>query len=113
MKKSRLVYALSSTAIMLLCLSPIASADNPGTGIESRIARQQGKIGNKRASKKISAEQASRADNATYRIANQEQEMRTKHHGKLTRRDKAKLNRELNRNDRIINGETKKGKTKN
>ena len=97
---------------MLLSIAPLSSAENKAD-IESRISAQQGKIGNKRANKKITAAQASRADNLTYRVSNEEAKMRNKHQGNLTRRDKAKLNRMLNRNDRILNRETAKGKVKN
>lgn len=76
--------------------------------IESRISNQQGKIGSLKASKKLNGAQTSRADNFTYKITQEEQKMKTRHHGKLTARDKAKLNRQLNRNDRIINREKKK-----
>ncbi len=99
-----------SASIAAFILSFICSSVSMADDIESRVARQQGKIGNKRSDKKLSAAQAARADNMSYKITSEEQEMKTKHQGKLTRRDKAKLNRQLNRNDRIINRQSRNNK---
>lgn len=90
LKKAGIFLALMGLAFTTTC----AQADN----IDNRIQRQQGHIANKRKNKKISVDQAVRADNATYRIQGEEQRMRDRHHGKLTRNDRIRLNRQLNRN---------------
>jgi len=40
----------------------------------------------------------------------EEMAMKSKHHGKLTRRDKAKLNHQMRQNQRIMNRETRSKK---
>lgn len=69
-------------------------ADN----INSRLEHQQGKIAKQQGKKKISAYRAAKADENCYKMLGEEQKMRDRHHGKLTRRDKNRLNRRMNRN---------------
>lgn len=98
----KLVAAFALVASTLVSI-PSSQADD----ISTRIARQQGKIAKMQGKKKISAGTANRADSFTYRISEQEQKMKDRHQGRLTRRDRARLNRELNRNNNMINKSSK------
>ncbi len=98
MNKPKLLLGLSALFLVNVFIPSVLADD-----IDSRIARQQGKIGKLQGRKKISAEQAARADRLTYKVTAEEQKMKTRHHGKLTLRDKAKLNRQLNRNNSKMN----------
>ena len=70
--------------------------------INSRLEEQSGRIGQGLDKKGTNKAQDRRADEASYRIAAQEQAMRTKHNGHLTKHDQRKLRRELNGNSRRI-----------
>ncbi len=98
------VKAITLLAVLVAVSTGAVRADD----IESRLSKQQGRIGKAQGNKKLSGSQVTRADNFDYKITAEEQEMKTKNHGKLTRRDKAKLNRQINRNTRTINRELKK-----
>ncbi len=103
MKNSVLLKTVSLVAASLAFSASAAFADD----IESRVAKQQGRVGKLHANKKLSAQEVTKADNFSYKITAEEQKMKTAHHGKLTRRDKAKLNRQINNNAREISRETK------
>jgi hypothetical protein len=72
------------------------------TEINSRMEEQSGRIQHGKGKHKMSVGQQTRADEADYRIAAQEQAMRGRHNGKLTKHDQRVLNRKLNRNSRRI-----------
>src|SRR6185295_9843724 len=102
MKNSRVITVLSSLAVLSVLVTPVAIADN----IDNRIQKQQGQAGKMNANKRMNAGNAKAADNATYRIQAEEQKLKDKHGGQLTRADKRKLNRQLNRNERLIKNST-------
>jgi hypothetical protein len=89
---------LALAAVLLISCLPSANADD----INRRLERQSGRIQNGKKHHKLSPEEQARRDEATYRVASEEMTMRGKHNGKLTRRDRRQLNRELNRNSRRI-----------
>ncbi len=104
MKASGQLKTMTLLLVSILFSASTVQADN----IESRVAKQQGRVGKAHANKNLSAAAVTRADNFSYKITAEEQKMKTKHHGKLTRRDKAKLNRQLNNNARTISREEKR-----
>lgn len=104
----RSIIVMASLALSFGSLVISAEAEN----FEGRFARQQARSGNRRAEKKLTAGESARADNRDYKLNQEEFAMKSKHHGKLTRRDKAILNRQMHRNERIMNNETSNGKKK-
>lgn len=100
--KNLKVLPLVAGLLLSFGSSQIVQADN----FTDRAANQEGKAGRRKAGHKMSAAAEARADNKSYRVAGQDFKMRTKHHGKLTRGDRHKLNRELNNNNARINNAT-------
>jgi len=97
---------LPSIAGLLVLIATGASQPVLADRFENRMAGQEGEAGKRHSKKKMSAAAQARADNATYKMAGQDFKMRTKNHGKLTRHDQHKLNRELNNNQGRINNAT-------
>ncbi len=106
MSKFRSITIIGAIALATGFLAISADAEN----FEGRIARQQAKSGNRRAEKKLTAAESARADNRDYKLNQEEFAMKSRHNGKLTRRDQIKLNRQMRRNQRIMNNETGRGK---
>jgi hypothetical protein len=97
---------LTLPAILLISLisAPAAISGEGVNDINSRLENQSGRIGDGLGQKKHKKDEKKlmRADDASYKIEAQEQAMRTRHGGKLTRHDQRVLNRRLNRNSRRI-----------
>ena len=97
-------FSMRKTLVMSLfglLVSGTISAAHAGprvTEVNSRLEEQSGRVQHGKRKHKMSAGQQTRADEADYRIAAQEQTMRGKHNGKLTKHDQRVLNRKLNRN---------------
>lgn len=83
---------------MLISCLPSANADD----IDRRLERQSGRVQNGKKHHKLSPEQQAKRDEADYRVASEAMTMRGKNNGKLTRRDRRQLNRQLNCNSRRI-----------
>jgi hypothetical protein len=82
------------------CLAemPAARADN-AEHFNNRFERQSERID--KGGKKMTQKEKMRHDDAEYRMENEMQRMRSKN-GKLSPRDRRRLNRQLNRNSRGI-----------
>jgi hypothetical protein len=104
MRKATVWSLIGIFGISYLFVMPEANAGRRVEEINSRLENQSGRVPGKGKHKMTTGEQI-RADEADYRIANQEQRMRTRHHGKLTKHDQRVLNRELNRNSRRIHAD--------
>jgi hypothetical protein len=79
---------------------PAAHADSADR-FNSRFERQSERIDKGRGKRKMTPAEQTRHDEAEYRMENEMQRMRTKN-GKLSVRDRRRLNRQLNRNSRGI-----------
>jgi len=88
----------------LLFLPQQAQADRT-TQINNRLGDQSGRIQRGKGKHKMTPSQQARADERDYRIEAQEQTMRGKHGGHLTKQDQRRLNHELNRNSRRIHND--------
>ena len=99
----RSTYAVLAALAMLSVssLTP-AFAESRQAQVNSRIENQQGRVARKGSKKKMSTAQQMRADEATYRMTDEEQRMKTRHKGRLTRRDQRILNNQLDRNNARI-----------
>jgi hypothetical protein len=98
--------ALSFAALLTASLfwaASSAQADPRVTQVNSRFADQTGRIQRGKGKHKMTPAQQTRANEAVYRMVNEQQNMRSRHHGKLTERDQRSLNRQLDRNSRQIN----------
>jgi hypothetical protein len=91
-------------ALLLACctLAPCSYAGHRVKQINGRLEDQSGRIAAGFDQKNKNKRQLMRADNASYRASTEEQAMRTRHGGKLTRHDQNVLNRQLNRNSARI-----------
>jgi hypothetical protein len=85
---------------LLACIQP-ADAKRVDQ-VDNRFERQSERITNGVDHKKMNAGEQTRRDEADYRMENEQQNMRNRHGGKLTRGDQRRLNRQLNRNSRKI-----------
>jgi len=92
------IRSLALAAVLLISCLPAANADD----IDRRLERQSGRIQNGKKHHKLSPEQQARRDEVDYRVASEAMTMRGKNNGRLTRRERRQLNRELNRNSRQI-----------
>jgi hypothetical protein len=90
---------MAALAISYGSLALPAHADD----INSRLENQYGRVGKGLSKKKkVNRAQEMKADDKQYAIAAEEQNMKSRHGGKLTKADKRKLNRQLNNNSRRI-----------
>ena len=88
----------------LVAIPQQAQADRT-TQINNRLENQSGRIQRGKGKHKMNAGQQTAADERDYRIEAQEQAMRAKHGGNLTKQDQRRLNRELNGNSRRIHND--------
>ena len=81
-------------------------AYSQGDYFNNRERNQERRTQKAKKNHKMSADEQARADERTYKAESEENRMRGEHKGKLTRHDRRKLNRQLNRNSRRIRNES-------
>ncbi len=96
------VGLLALTATVAFAQAAPAPIARPGAAINQRRAHQQQRIAQGIQSGRLNARQGARLERREASIGRQEHRMRTSDQGRLTRTDRVRLNRRLNRTSRAI-----------
>ena len=98
---------IAASLCCFIGLACLPSDANRVGQVNSRLENQSGRSTRAATKGKTSPEATVRADEAQYRMSAEQQNMRSRHGGRLTKRDQRRLNRQLNRNSNRMRNSTK------